>query len=64
MLFIKIVKFKSSRLTVDKIKDIVIVINCLRFKGFVKDLIWLRFYSFKDLISYIDKIDLYDWIFY
>lgn len=47
---------------VDKIN--VIVINCLRFKGFVNDLIWLSFYSFKDLISFFDKIDLYDWIFY
>lgn len=58
----KTAKSKSSRPTVDKTKDIVTVINCLRSKGFVKDLIWSSFHSFKDPISHIDKIDLHDWI--
>ncbi|XP_048780367.2 uncharacterized protein LOC125683347 [Ostrea edulis] len=64
MSFTKTARSKSSRPVVDKMKDIVAVINCLRSKDFVKDLTWSSFHNFKDPISGIDCKDLHEWIFH
>ena len=60
----KTARSKSSRPVVDKTKDIVTVINCLRSKDFVKNLTWPSFNNFKDPINRIDRKDLHEWIFH
>ena len=58
----KTARSKSSRPIVDKSKDIMTVIDCLRSTGFVKDITWSSFNKFKDPISHIECVDLHNWI--
>lgn len=57
-------KMKWFRFLVDNIKDIKLIVECLRKNGLIKDLIWFVFENFKDLIKSNDVNKLYDWIKY